>query len=128
ISGTGDPQNPGPQIIGFREGLRKLGYVEGKNILVEYRYAEGKTDRIPNFVTELVQIKVDVIVTGTTEGVRAAKRATHTVPIVMVTTADPVPLGFVDSMARPGGNVTGLATLARDLSGKRLELLKEVVP
>ena len=128
ISGTGDPQNPGPQIVGFREGLRKLGYLEGKNILVEYRYAEGKSEATASLAVELVQLKVDVLVTGTAVGIQAAKKATKTIPIVMVILADPVELGIVDSLAHPGGNITGLATITRELGGKRLELLNEVVP
>jgi putative ABC transport system substrate-binding protein len=128
VTATSDPQAPGPQLSGFRQGLRSLGYVEGKNILVEYRYAAGKSDLIPGFVAELVQLKVDVLVVGTTEAILAAKQATRTIPIVMVTTQDPVVAGIVDSLARPGGNITGLATLIRDLGGKRLELLKETVP
>ena len=128
LSGTGDPTNPEPQVEAFRQGLRDLGYVEGKNILVEYRYAEGKPDRIPSLVAELVQLKVDVLVATAPPAIRAAKQATKTIPIVMVTTQDPVATGLVDSLARPGGNITGLTRLTRDLSGKRLELLKEVVP
>ena len=103
-------------------------YFEANNIQVEYRYVEGKLDRVPNLVAELVQLKVDVLVTGNTSAIRAAKQATKTIPIVMVILEDPVATGIVDSLARPGGNITGLTTLARDLSGKRLELLKEVVP
>jgi putative ABC transport system substrate-binding protein len=116
------------QIQGFREGLRDLGYVEGKNILVEYRYAEGKLDRLPGFVAELVQAHVDVFVSGNPEAVRAAKNATKTIPIVMIIIDDPVATGFVDSLAHPGGNITGLTRFTRDLNGKRLELLKEAVP
>ncbi len=116
------------RLAAFQQGLRDLGYVEGKNILVEYRYAEGKLDRSPSLVAELVQLKVDVLVVTFLPGTRAAKEATKTIPIVMVSFVDPVAAGIVDSLARPGGNITGLATLARDLSGKRLELLKEVVP
>ena len=125
---TGDPNNPGPLVEAFRQGLRDLGYVEGKNILVEYRYLEGNRDRIPGLVAELVQLKVDVLVATSPPAIRAAKQATKTIPIVMVTTQDPVATGIVDSLARPGGNITGLTRLTRDLSGKRLELLKEVVP
>jgi ABC-type uncharacterized transport system substrate-binding protein len=128
LSRTGDSKNPGPQVEGFRQGLRDLGYIEGKNILVEYRYIEGKSDSIPSLVAELVQLKVDVLVLGPLPAIRAAKQATKTIPIVMVTTQDPVAAGFVDSLARPGGNITGLTTLQRELSGKRLELLKEAVP
>jgi ABC-type uncharacterized transport system substrate-binding protein len=116
-----------PAIAAFRRGLRDLGYIEGKNILIEYRYAEGKVDRIPSFLAELVQLKVDVLVVQTLVGIRDAKQATKTIPIVMVTTQDPVATGIVDSLAHPGGNITGLSTLMRELSGKRLELLKEAV-
>ena len=128
VSAGGDPNNPGPQIEGFRQGFRDLGYIEGKNILFEYRYIEGKSDRTPSLVGELVQLKVDVLVLGSQPAIRAAKGATKTIPIVMVTTQDPVAAGFVDSLARPGGNITGLTKLTRELSGKRLELLKEAVP
>jgi putative ABC transport system substrate-binding protein len=128
VSATGDPNTPGSQVEGFRQGLRYLGYIEGKNILVEYRYLEGKSDSIPSLVAELVQLKVDVLVLGPQPAIRAAKQATKTIPIVMVTTQDPVAARFVDSLARPGGNITGLTKLTRELSGKRLELLKEVLP
>jgi putative tryptophan/tyrosine transport system substrate-binding protein len=127
VSGGADPSIPGSSIAIFRQGLRDLGYTEGKNVLVEYRSAEGKLDRIPSLVAELVQLKVDVLV-STTPAIRAAKQATKSIPIVMVTVQDPVATGIVDSLARPGGNITGLTTLARDLSGKRLQLLTEVVP
>ena len=127
VSGTGDPSDPGPYVEAFPQGLRDLGYIEGKNIVIEYRGAEGKSDRIPSLVAELVQLKVDVLVSGNFAVARAAKHATETIPIVMVTNQDPV-AGLVDSLARPGGNITGLSTLQRELSGKRLELLKEVVP
>jgi putative ABC transport system substrate-binding protein len=113
----------------FRQGLRDLGYVEGKNIIFEPRFAEGKLDRFPRFAEELVRLKVDVIVTQSTWAVRAAKQATTTIPIVMRTASDPVGRGFVASLARPGGNITGLtAGTGRGIMGKRLELLKEVVP
>src|SRR5206468_949647 len=128
VSGSGDPNTPVPQIEAFRQGLRDLGYIEGKNILVEYRYAEGKQDRYPSLVTELMQLKVDVFVSPAPQAILAAKQATKTIPIVIVTTEDPVAAGIVDSLARPGGNITGLTLLTRELSGKRLELLKEVVP
>ena len=128
VSGTGDANNPGPRVEGFRQGLRDLGYIEGKNILVEYRYIEGNLDRIPNFVAELVQLKLDILVLGGPAMIRAAKQATKTIPIVMVTPDDPVATGIIDSLARPGGNITGLTYLGRELSGKRLELLKEAVP
>ena len=112
----------------FRQGLRELGYVEGKNIVIEWRYAEGKLDRLPALAAELVRLKVDIIVTAGPLQTRAAKQATSTIPIVMTNEGDPVGTGFVASLARPGGNITGLSTLAPELWGKRLELLKEVVP
>jgi putative ABC transport system substrate-binding protein len=118
----------GPQVEAFRQGLRDLGYVEGKTILVEYRDLEGKPDRSPSLVAELVQLKVDVIVASPITAIRAAKQATKTIPIVVLTSQDPVATGLVDSLARPGGNITGLTRLTRELSGKRLELLTEVVP
>jgi putative ABC transport system substrate-binding protein len=102
--------------------------VEGKNIVIEYRFGEGKLDRLPAMVAELVRLKVDVIVTGGPSATRAAKEASATIPIVMATNTDPVGDGFVASLARPGGNITGLSTLAPEISGKRLEILKEVVP
>jgi putative ABC transport system substrate-binding protein len=112
----------------FRQGLKELGYIEGKNIAFEYRYAEGKADRLPALAAELVVLKVDVIVTSATPSVLALKKATSTIPIVFVAVADPVASGLVASLARPGGNVTGLTILAVELSGKRVELLKEAVP
>jgi putative ABC transport system substrate-binding protein len=112
----------------FRQGLRELGYVEGKNIVLEWRSAEGKLDRLPALAAELVRLKVDVIVTAGPLPTRAAKEATTTIPIVMAMDPDPVGNGFVASLARPGGNITGLATFAPELSGKRLELLKEIIP
>jgi ABC-type uncharacterized transport system substrate-binding protein len=112
----------------FRQGLRELGYVEGKNIFIEWRYAEGKLDRLPALAAELVRLKVDVIVSGGSTATRPAKEATNTIPIVMAQDTDPVGNGFVASLARPGGNITGLATLAPELSGKQLELMKEIVP
>jgi putative ABC transport system substrate-binding protein len=111
----------------FRQGLRDLGYIEGQNLIIEYRYAEGKLDRLPELAAELVRLKVDAIFVQSTSAVQAAKKATTTVPIVSVS-GDPVGLGLVASLARPGGNVTGLANLTSELAGKRLELLKEVVP
>ncbi len=112
----------------FRQGLRDLGYSEGQSILIEYRYADGKLDRVPSLVAELVQLKVDVLVCPSLVAILAAKQATTTIPIVIVTAQDPVAIGIVDSLARPGGNITGLTRFTRELSGKRLELLKEVVP
>jgi putative ABC transport system substrate-binding protein len=112
----------------FRQGLRELGYVEGKNIVIEWRWAEGKFDRLPALAAELVRLKVDVIVTWGPTATLAAKEATNTIPIVMANDADPVASGVVASLARPGGNITGFSTLSPELSGKRLELLKETVP
>jgi putative ABC transport system substrate-binding protein len=112
----------------FRQGLRELEYIEGKNIVVEYRYADGKLDRLPALAAELVRLKVDIIVTSGSTSTRAAKEATKTIPIVMTQDTDPVAEGFVASLARPGGNITGLSTLGPELTGKQLELLKEVVP
>jgi putative ABC transport system substrate-binding protein len=122
--------NPSPasaRIEAFRQGLRDLGYIEGQNLIIEYRYAEGKLDRLPELAAELVRLKVDAIFVTSTSAVQAAKKATTTVPIVSVS-GDPVGLGLVASLARPGGNVTGLANLTSELAGKRLELLKEVLP
>jgi putative ABC transport system substrate-binding protein len=116
------------RIEAFRQGLRELGYVEGKNIIIEWRYSEGKPDRERAFAAELVRLKVDVIVTGGSTSTRAAKEATATIPIVMSQDPDPIGNGFVASLARPGGNITGLSNFGPELSGKRLELLKEVVP
>ena len=127
ISGTGDPSNPGPYVEALRQGLRELGYTEGKNIVIEYRGAEGNVDRMPSLVAELVQLKVDVLVVPLPVATRAAKQATKTIPIVMVIGEDPVAAGLIDSLARPGGNITGLSTVNLELSGKRLELLKESV-
>jgi len=106
----------------FRQGLHSLGYVEGKNIVIEYRYAEGNLDRLPDLAKELVGVKVDVMVTTSTQAVLAAKNATRTVPIVFTAVQDPVATGLIDSLARPGGNATGLSILASELGGKRLEL------
>src|SRR5215470_3398668 len=128
LSPTGDSNAPGLNVEAFRRGMRELGYIEGKNILVEYRYIEGKPDRIPGLVNEFVQLKVDVLVLVPLTALRIAKQVTKTIPIVMVISDDPVTTGIVDSLARPGGNITGLSTLTRELSGKRLELLKEAVP
>jgi putative tryptophan/tyrosine transport system substrate-binding protein len=114
--------------LNSRQDLRELGYVEGKNIVIEYRYAEGKLDRLSELAAELVRLKVDVIVAGGPGSTRSAKEATSTIPIVMAMDNDPVGNGFVASLARPGGNITGLATLGPEIGGKRLELLKEIVP
>jgi len=112
----------------FREGLRELGYEEGGNIVIEYRWADGKYEQFPTLVAELIAAKVDVIVTAGTPAALAMKKATTTVPLVMVAVGDPVGTGLVPSLARPGGNLTGLSSIAPDLEGKRLQLLREVVP
>ena len=117
-----------PRVEAFRQGLRDLGYAEGQNITIEYRWAQGKQDRLRDLAAELVRLKVDVIVTGGPTATRAAKEATTTIPIVMGFDADPVEAGFVASLARPGGNITGTAILSPELSAKRLELLKEMSP
>jgi len=116
------------RIDAFQRGLRELGYVEGKNIVIEWRFAEGNLDRSPALAVDLVNLKVDVIVTGGSTSTAAAKKATTTIPIVMAQVNDPVGNGFVASLARPGGNITGLSTLAPEINGKQLELLKETVP
>ena len=112
----------------FRQGLRELGYVEGKNLAIEHRYADGNPDRLPALAAELVRLKVDIIVSGGPSSTHAAREATVTIPIVMAQHPDPVGSGFVASLAQPGGNITGLSNLAPELSGKRLELMKEIVP
>jgi putative tryptophan/tyrosine transport system substrate-binding protein len=117
-----------PRYEPFQQGLRELGYIEGKDIFIETRYAEGKQDQLSDFATELVKLKVDVIVTSTTPGVLAAKNATSAIPIVFAGVGDPVGAGLVSSLARPGGNITGLSMLSPELGGKRLELLKETFP
>jgi putative ABC transport system substrate-binding protein len=116
------------QLDAFREGLKELGYVEGKNILLEYRHPNENPEQAPDLAAELVRLKVDVIVAIDPAAIRAAKQATKTIPIVMITNQDPVATRLVETLARPGGNVTGLTRLTRELSGKRLEILKEVVP
>jgi putative ABC transport system substrate-binding protein len=118
----------GPRTDAFREGLRELGYMEGKNIFIESRAAQGKIDRLPTLASELVRLKVEVLVTLGAADTRAAKNATDAIPIVMAQDPDPVGNGFVASLARPGGNITGLSSLRSDLNGKRLELLKEILP
>lgn len=128
ISSMGAPGTPSPLFDAFRQGLRDLGYVDGKNIVIVHRYAEGRLDRMPPFVHEFVQQKVDVIVAVNNVVIRAAKEATKTIPIVMLSSIDPVAAGYVESFARPGGNITGLTHLARDISAKRVELLKELFP
>ena len=129
LSGA-DPVTDSPRSAPFRAALRELGYIEGQNIAIEYRYAEGKLDRFPELAAELVRLKVDIVVVGGGDRpVRAARNATRTIPIVMTGIGlDPVKEGHVESLARPGGNVTGITNLGRELGGKRLELLKEAVP
>jgi putative ABC transport system substrate-binding protein len=112
----------------FQQGLREFGYLEGQNLVLEYRYAEGNAERLPALAVELVRLQVDVLVAGGTAAIHAAQGATRTIPIVMTASFDPVQEGFVASLARPGGNITGLSFLSADLPGKRLELLKETVP
>jgi putative tryptophan/tyrosine transport system substrate-binding protein len=126
--GNSSPSLESDLVDAFRQGLGEFGYTEGQNITIEYRWAEGKYDRFPDLVADLVRLKVDVIVTAGTPGALAAKQATKTIPIVMAVAADAVGAGLVASLARPGGNVTGSTTIAQELEGKRLELLREVVP
>jgi putative tryptophan/tyrosine transport system substrate-binding protein len=126
--GGATPSAVSDRIEAFRQGLRELGYIEGENLVIEWRPAEGKFDRLPALAAELVRLKVNIIVTGGPASTRAAKAATSTIPIVMAQDNDPVANGFVASLARPGGNITGLATLSPEIGGKRLELLKEIVP
>ena len=128
ILSTGSSSFQSVRVEAFRQRLRELGYVEGKNIVIEYRYAEGKLERLPDLAAELVGLKVDVIVTGGGPTILAAKKATATIPIVFAAFNDPVGTGLVSSLARPGGNITGLSNIAQDLDGKRLELLKEAFP
>ena len=120
--------DPGGRIEAFRQGLRELGYVEGQNIAIEYRFAEGRSERLPALAAELVRLKVDVIVTGSPPAPEAAKQATSTIPIVFAVTGEPVAVGLVASLARPGGNITGLASIGGEVVGKQLEMLKEVTP
>ena len=122
-----DPRVP-RFLQAFRQGLREVGYVEGQNIAIEFRWADGQYDRLPGLAAELVRLKVNVIVAGVPVAIQAAKQATETIPIVITGAADPVAAGFVTSLARPGGNITGISLMAPDLVGKQLELLKEVLP
>ena len=117
-----------PLFEAFRQGLRELGYVEGQNIILEYRFAAGQPERFAALAAELVRLPVDLLVTDSTPATQAAKDATSTIPIVMAVSAAPIEAGLVASLARPGGNVTGLSVMAPELGGKRLELLKEVLP
>ncbi len=126
-SSLSDPRTP-RFLEAFRQGLRELGYAEGQNIAIEYRWAEGKWDQLPGLAAELVRVKVDVIVTYTTPATQAAKQATGTIPIVVAAVIDPVVAGLVVSLAHPGGNITGLSQMVPELVGKQLEVLKEVAP
>ena len=122
-----NPSAVAARVEGFRQGLRELGYIEGKNIIIEWRSAEGKLDRRSEIAGELVGLKVDVLVSAGPAATRALRQATSNIPIVMAQDTDPVGSGFVHSLAKPGGNITGLAALAPEMSGKQLELLKQVV-
>src|SRR5207253_1317819 len=115
-------------VEAFRQELRKLGWIEGKNIAIEYRFAEQKNERVPELAADLVRLKVDLIVVSGTAPALAAKSATTTIPMVMTSAADPVGIGLIASLARPGGNVTGLSSLGAELNTKRLEILKDAVP
>lgn len=126
--GPGSPSAGARLLESFRQGLRELGYAEGQNISIDYRWAEGRPDRLPALAAELTQLKVDVIVTYSNAGVAALQRATRTIPIVFATVADPVASGYAASLARPGGNITGLTGLADEVSRKWVELLREAVP
>jgi putative ABC transport system substrate-binding protein len=128
VSGTGSSSNQGPYVEALREGLKSLGYVEGKNLSIEYRGAEGYNERVPGIVGELLKLNLDALVLPIRPAILAAKQASRTIPIIMVSNLDPVATGLVDSLARPGGNITGLTTLSADLNGKRLETLKDSVP
>jgi len=127
MTATGNSRYPGPQVEAFQQGLKDLGYIDGKNCLIEYRYESDGT-RHRALVAELLQLGVDVLVIASLPAIRAAKEATKTAPIVIITTQDPVASGYIHSLSRPGGNITGLTRLTRELSGKRLELLTEIVP
>jgi putative ABC transport system substrate-binding protein len=129
--GVLSPFSPADTMIwnkALLRGLRDLGWIDGKNLVISYRYAEGNKERLPELVADLIQQKVDILVTTVTQDTLAARKATAEIPIVMVAVGDPVATGFVGSLARPGGNITGLSQMTPDLSGKRLELLKEIVP
>ncbi len=126
--GNSSPSSDAIRIEAFLQGLRELGYMEGENIFIEYRFAEGRLDRLPKLAAELVHLKVNIIVARGTRAAKAAKNATRTIPIVTASVADAVRSGLVDSLARPGGNVTGLTSIMPELAGKRLELLSEIIP
>lgn len=122
------PASAEPWHRAFRQGLRDLGWVDGKNISIEYRYAEGRGDRLPDLAADLLRLNVDIIVTSVSPDAVAARNATRAIPIVMASAGDPVALGLVENLARPGGNITGLSQISPELAGKRLELLREIVP
>ena len=124
---VGEASPPSPNVEAFRQSLRDLGYVEGKNIVLEHRYAEGKIERLPQLAAELVRLPVDVIVTALSPAIQAAKQATDTIPIVFAVSGNPLATGYVASLAHPGGNITGLSAMDYELSGKRLELLTEAL-
>src|SRR5215813_12821010 len=126
--GTSSASLEAELVKAFQEGLRERGYIEGQNIVIEYRWAEGNYQRFPDLAADLLKLKVDLILTAGTPGALAAKRATQTIPIVMAVTGDAVATGLVSSLARPGGNLTGLTTMAPDLEGKRLQILRELLP
>ena len=130
LTGTREPTQEAPDANrdAFRQGLRDLGYIEGENVVIDYRYGAVNEERAAKLATELIQFKPNVIVSPTFPGIHAAKQATRTIPIIMVINQDPVATGMVESLARPGGNITGLTRLTRELSGKRLELIKEIIP
>jgi ABC-type uncharacterized transport system substrate-binding protein len=128
IGFIGATRSRSPQDKAFIQGLRELGYIEGQNIAIEYRLSGETADRFPDLLAELIKLKVDVIVSGNALALQAAKKATTTIPIVMAHSADPIALGLIDSLARPGANITGLTYLATELNGKRLELFKEAIP
>ncbi len=126
--GNSSPELDSEWVTAFRRGLREIGYVEGQNIVIEYRWAEGKRERFADLAAELVRLKVDVIVTGVDRALEAARRSTTTIPIVVATATNPVGLGYVASLSRPGGNITGLSIQTAELPAKRLQLLREAVP
>jgi putative ABC transport system substrate-binding protein len=128
VSSSGDPRAPGPLIDAFRQRLRELGYVEGQNLSLEMRFAQGRLERIPGFVEEFAKRRVDALVVSSVPAIRAAKRTTSSVPVVMLITVDPVATGIVPSLSRPGGNITGITALARDLRREAVDLLKVAAP
>ena len=128
VLGAGSPAGWAPMVEALRAGLRELGYIEGSNINIDYRWADGQYDRLPELVADLIRLKVDVIVTHATAGIGAAKRATTTMPIIMASIGDPVASGLLTNLSRPGGNITGLSFFTSEIGSKRLELMKEAMP